>query len=54
MTLGKLIKNGEKIKIAIRWGKNGRKYIIYPYAATTKQLSYEVEYIENNIAWLYQ
>lgn len=54
MTLGELIKSGEKIRVAVRWGKNGRKYIIYPYIATKKQLNYEVEQIEGDVAWLYQ
>lgn len=53
MTLGELLRSGEKIKFAIRWGRNGRKYIIYPYACNKKQLNYEIEYIEDNVVWLY-
>lgn len=54
MTLRELLKEDPTIKIAVRWGNNGRKYIIHTDTATKKQLDYEVEQVCDGVAWLWR
>ena len=58
MTLERLLKEEPNTyTIAVRWAKNGRKYIIDLTKKLTKQqLNYEVEQVieEDGVVWLYR
>ena len=48
------LKTKEKWSVAIYWGKNGRKYYIYPWSVKPHHLNLGFDQVCDGVVWLYR
>ena len=54
MTFKEFLKGGEAWSFAIYWGKNGKKYYIYPNKVKKHHLELGFDQLCEGVVWLYR